>query len=231
MNYEAVALWSQVVAAVLFAAIVIWGFHKFLSPAINAATATKNEEIRALERRRDDAKQSVEAALTEVGNDEGDAQRIRERIERDGEREAGALVSEAKAEAERLVRNANGELDRARLAARDKLRIELIEKALNLAHRQAAERIDERANQALVRRFIDELERGRAADAERNPRPALRPGDLPTRRGGRKGSRDRTRPARGLGRHPCRRERAALLLRPDFGSRREAEGARCDVLR
>ena len=159
--YEAIALWSQVVAAVLFAAIVIWGFHKFLTPAINAATAAKNEEIRSLERRRDQAQEAVARERAVVGDADNDAKLIRERIEHDAAREAEAIVADATHEADRLVRNAGGELDRARLAARDKLRVEMIEKALNLARRQAAARIDASSNEALVKRFIDELERGR----------------------------------------------------------------------
>ncbi len=163
MSYEAIALWSQVVAAVAFAAIVVWGFHKYLTPAINAATAAKNEEIRGMERRREDARKAVVLARAEVEQAENDAARIRTRIAHDADLEAANLVAEATREAERIVRNAEGELDRARLVARDKLRVDMIEKALNAARREAQSRIDERVNHELVRHFIDELERGERA--------------------------------------------------------------------
>jgi len=161
VNYEAIALTSQIVAAVVFAAIVVWGFIRLVTPAINAATAAKNEEIAQNERRRDDAKRAVELSRSELGRAEGEARGIRERIEHDAQREAQHIVEEAKAEAERIIRNADGELARARIAARDELRIDLVEKALAEARKKATRQIDERADAALVTRFIEELERGR----------------------------------------------------------------------
>lgn len=160
MNYEAIALWSQVVAAVVFAIFVVWSFNKFITPAIAAATAAKNEEIAANERRRDDAVKAVELARSEVVEADSDARHIGERIQADAQREAVKIVADAKAEGERIVRNAGAELERARLAARDHLRVEMIEKALNLARERAQAQIDDDANEALVGKFIDELERG-----------------------------------------------------------------------
>jgi F-type H+-transporting ATPase subunit b len=159
VSYQQIALWSQVVAAIVFAAIVVWGFRKFIVPAIAAATAAKNEEIAQNERRRDDAKRQVALAQAEVVEADRDASSIRERIAHDAEREAQTVVAEAKVEAERLIRNANGELARSRVAARDNFRIELIEKALNAARHEAKSRIDAGADAKLVERFIDELER------------------------------------------------------------------------
>jgi F-type H+-transporting ATPase subunit b len=160
VNYTAIALWSQVIAAVVFAAIIVLGFIRFITPAIVRATAAKNEEIGEMERRRDDAVRSVEAARQELLRAEQDARRIRETIERDARREAQDILAEANAEARRLIHNAHGEFERARLAARDKLRVEMIERALELARKEAASRIDERVDVKLVDRFIAELERG-----------------------------------------------------------------------
>jgi F-type H+-transporting ATPase subunit b len=103
---------------------------------------------------------SVEAARQELLRAEQDARRIRETIERDARREAQDILAEANAEARRLIHNAHGEFERARLAARDKLRVEMIERALELARKEAASRIDERVDVKLVDRFIAELERG-----------------------------------------------------------------------
>ena len=163
MNYEAIALWSQVIAAVIFAAIVVWGFIRFITPAINRGTAAKNEEIRENERRRDEAVKQVELARAEVEGAKADAEQIRRRIEHDARREAEEIVAEANAEAQRLVRNAHGEYERQRLAARDKLRIELIERALAEARKKAAAQIDSPTDVRLVDRFIADLERKGAA--------------------------------------------------------------------
>jgi F0F1-type ATP synthase membrane subunit b/b' len=159
MNYEAIALWSQVIAAVVFAAIIIWGFIRFITPAINHGTAAKNEEIRENEQRRDEAVKQVEVARAEVERAKADAEQIRRRIEHDARREAEDILAEANAEAQRLVRNAHGEYERQRLAARDKLRIELIERALAEARKKAAAQIDAPTDLMLVDRFIADLER------------------------------------------------------------------------
>ena len=160
INYEAIALWSQVVAAVLFAVVVVVGFIKYITPAIEKATAAKNEEIRESERRRDEALKDVEAARAAFAQAAEDGKRISERIRHDARLEAQGIVVEANADAERLVRNARGELARCRVAARDRLRIELIEKALTQARTMAAQRIDANTDTKLVERFIGELERG-----------------------------------------------------------------------
>lgn len=162
MNYEAIALWSQVVAAVAFAAVVIWGFTKFITPAIKNATLAKNDEIRESERRRDEALRAVEEARAALAQADIDARTIGERIRHDARAEAQDIIVEARTDADRMIRNARGELGRERVAARDRLRIELIEKALAVARREAAQRIDERRDTKLVDRFIGEIERGAA---------------------------------------------------------------------
>lgn len=160
IDYEAIALWSQVIAAVLFAAIVVMGFIKFITPAIEKATAAKNEEIRESERRRDEALKDVEAARAALAQAAADGTRISERIRHDARMEAQNIMVEANADAERLIRNARGELARCRVAARDHLRVELIERALAEARKVAGQRIDATTDTKLVERFIGELERG-----------------------------------------------------------------------
>lgn len=160
MNYEAIALWSQVIAAVAFAAIVVWGFIKYMTPAIEKATSAKNEDIRENERRRDEAVKAVEAARQALAQAAIDGRTIGERIRHDARLEAQNIVVEANADADRLLRNARGELQRCRIAARDKLRVELIERALSEARKIAAQRIDERTDTKLVERFIAQVELG-----------------------------------------------------------------------
>lgn len=160
IDYEAIALWSQVIAAVAFAVLVVMGFIKYITPAIEKATAAKNEETAESERRRDEALKDVEAARIALAQTVEDARRISERIRHDARVEAQNIVVEANADAERLIRNARGELARCRIAARDHLRVELIEKALAQARKMAAQRLDQNADSKLVQRFIGELERG-----------------------------------------------------------------------
>jgi F-type H+-transporting ATPase subunit b len=159
MNYDAIALWSQVVAAVVFAALIVIGFMRFLTPTIERMTAAKNEEIRQNEQRRDEAVGNVAKARAEIEEAAGDAARIKEHIERDARREAAIIVATAHSEAQRLVRNAHAEYERSRASARDRLRIEMIERALASARKTVAARVDANAEATLVGRFISELER------------------------------------------------------------------------
>ncbi|HTX04042.1 MAG TPA: hypothetical protein VMD07_10205 [Candidatus Acidoferrales bacterium] len=159
MNYVAIALWSQVIAAVVFAALIVIGFIRFLTPTIQRMTAAKNDEIRENEKRRDAAVQRVAAARAAIAEATADAARIKEHIEHDARREAAIIVATAHSEAQRLVRNAHADYERSRVAARDRLRVEMIEKALASARRTVLDRIDEKAEATLVGRFIDELER------------------------------------------------------------------------
>ena len=159
MNYDAIALWSQVVAAVVFAALIVIGFMRFLTPTIARMTAAKNDEISENEKRRDEAVRRVNAARAEIAEATTDAARIKENIERDARREAAIIVATAHSEAQRLVRNAHAEYERSRAAARDRLRIEMIDKALAAARKTVIARVDDKAEATLVGRFIDELER------------------------------------------------------------------------
>jgi hypothetical protein len=63
----------------------------------------------------------------------------------------------------RLIQNARGELDRGRIAGRDKLRIEFIEKALNRARELAAQQLTDAANAQLVSKTVDDLTIGTGA--------------------------------------------------------------------
>jgi F-type H+-transporting ATPase subunit b len=159
VNYDAIALWSQVVAAVVFAALIVFGFVRLLTPTIEKMTAAKNEEIRGNEQRRDEAVRTVTKARAEIDEAATDAARIKDHIERDARREAAIIVATAHSEAQRLVRNAHAEYERSRAAARDRLRVEMIEKALASARKTVATRVDENAEATLVGRFIKELER------------------------------------------------------------------------
>ncbi len=232
MNYEAIALWSQVVAAVVFAALIVVGFIRFLTPTIARMTAAKNDEIRESEKRRDEAVQRARAARSEIAEATTDAARIKEHIERDARREAAIIVATAHSEAQRLVRNAHADYERSRAAARDRLRIEMIDKALAAARKTVLARIDEKAEATLVGRFIDELE-GKGdllvADETLARRYAQAVFDL-AKDGGKIAETGRDLRTIWDAMQGRRRSRA-LLLRSDHRSRREAKSAGRCVLR
>lgn len=159
MNYEAIAEWSQVTSALLFMGVLVWIWIKFIQPAVLAAQVAQNAKIAEAERHRDEAKAALEGLQREIEAAQRDAVAIKERVAAlmSGERET--LLREAREAGERALRDAQAELSRARVAARDQLRDELIEKALAAARNIAAHRVDAGANRKLVDSFVGSLGR------------------------------------------------------------------------
>ena len=157
-----VALWSQVAGSVAFLIVLIVLFRKFMIPAVLANQAARNAQLAETEARRSRIQTEAAQARGEIEAADRDAAEIRNRVAHATERDRAHALDEAKAEGERLVRNAEGELERARIAARDRLRIELIEKALRKARAQASGRVSDAVNTALVETTVADLTRGKA---------------------------------------------------------------------
>jgi F-type H+-transporting ATPase subunit b len=162
ISYEEIAKWSDIVSAILFLAVLVYLWFKYIQPAVLAAQVKSNELINLAERHRDEAKAAIEALNHELEGAQRDAGLIRERAAGQAQREAEALVADAKASGERALHNAQGELGRARAAARQQLRDELAEQALDLARSQAQQRVDGALNLKLVQAFVTSLEHGSA---------------------------------------------------------------------
>jgi F-type H+-transporting ATPase subunit b len=156
-----VALWSQVAGSISFAVVLVLLFRKYLIPAVQANQKARNAQLADAEARRARVQTEAAKARGEIEAADRDAAEIRNRVARATERDRAHTLDEANAEGERLVRNAEGELERARLAARDRLRIELIEKALAKARAEAPKRVSDAVNTSLVEHTVDDLARGR----------------------------------------------------------------------
>lgn len=159
--YVNLAIWSQVAAAVVFIGALAYLWVRYLQPMVLAAQARSNEQIAEAERHRDNAKAALDALIEEIDNAAHDADLIRERAKHQAEREHAAILAETNLAGERLLRNASGELERARAAARERLRGELVIRALQLARNDAAKRIDRPVQERLVEGFLNTLERAR----------------------------------------------------------------------
>jgi len=162
-QFEQIAKWSQVVCAIVFLVFLIWATRKWLVPAIAANTAARNAELVIAEKRRETTRVEVAEARAAVEAADRDALAIAQRAKDDAARERAHILAEAKADGERTVRNAEGELGRARLAAQSQLRQEFIERALERARADAAARIDAPYNTKLVNAAVDALSAGRPA--------------------------------------------------------------------
>jgi F0F1-type ATP synthase membrane subunit b/b' len=159
--YEHVAFWSQLAGSLAFIACIVYGWVRFVTPAVIAQRDRKNAELFEAEKRRDSLQAEVEVARREVARAEVEADAIRARAERDAQRLHDRIIAEAQAEGERLVRNAEGELERGRLAARDLLRDELLSQAVQIAVR-AAKSLEPGSDRGLIDSAVASLERGAA---------------------------------------------------------------------
>ena len=156
-----VALWSQVAGAVAFLVVLILLFRKYLIPAVDANEKARNAQIAEAEARRTRMQTEASKARGEIEAADRDAAEIRRRVEHAIELDRAHALDEAGAEGARLVRNAEGELERARLAARDRLRIEFIEKALAKARAEAPKRVDPATNERLIGQTVGDLVKGK----------------------------------------------------------------------
>jgi F-type H+-transporting ATPase subunit b len=164
MNYDAVAFWSQIAGFILFALALVWAWSKWLAPAVSAAQKTGNDRIALAERHRDEMRGALESLRHEIEGAKLDGETMVARVKERAGHEHDAIVTEAKEAGERSIRAAAGELGRARAAARERLREEFAAKAIELAQKNAAERVDARTNSRLMQEFLESLDGGRAAE-------------------------------------------------------------------
>ncbi len=157
MNYDAIAFWSQIAGFVLFVVFLIWAAGKWIAPAITAAQKASNERIAQAERHRDEMTAALESLRHEIDGAKRDAQTIIERAKERAQHERDAIVAEAREAGARMVQNAEGELARARNAARERMREDLADKALAIARQSAMQRIDANVNSLLMKEFLGSL--------------------------------------------------------------------------
>jgi len=160
VNYEAVALYSQVGGSAFFLAAMIFIWVRFIQPAVIASQEANNRLIAEAERHRDEAKAMLDGLQGEIEKAQADAAAIKTRAGVQAEREIEAMLAEANAAGERAVRNASGELARSRVAAQARLREEFLERSLDLARGEASKRVSAPVNAKLVAEFAEVLDSG-----------------------------------------------------------------------
>ncbi len=151
--YLEIAVWSQVVSSIVFIAAIVFLWFKWILPVLMDAQARSNEQIAEAERHRDEVRGALEALRTEIESARHDAELIEQRAGDHAERERDATVAEATDAGERVLRDAGKELDRARAAARLRLRSELLERALQVARARCSTDRRTRARRAFGRRI------------------------------------------------------------------------------
>jgi F0F1-type ATP synthase membrane subunit b/b' len=156
--YLEISIWSQVVSSILFLGALVLVWNRWILPVVMAAQARSNAKIAESERHRDEARGALDALREEIDSARRDAELIEQRAELHAQRERETILKEATEAGERGLRDAGGELERARAAARLRLRDELLERALQIARRDAARRVDPALDLRLVERFLGSLE-------------------------------------------------------------------------
>jgi F-type H+-transporting ATPase subunit b len=141
-NYEAYAVWSVVASSVIFAAVIVWIFTKYLAPAVASAQNTRNEEIAQAQLRRDEAVAELERVRKEQQTLEEQLAQMRLRAQSDAQRERDHILQEARNDGDHVIRNAEGELSRARHHGENQIRHDLLARAVVHARERAMREID-----------------------------------------------------------------------------------------
>jgi F0F1-type ATP synthase membrane subunit b/b' len=157
--YVKIAIWSQVVSALLFMCVLIWLWFKYIQPAILTAQDRQNKQIAEAERHRDEAKAMLDLLRNDIESASHDAEAIKTRVDVQAAREFEGIVTEAREAGEHGVRGAQASFSGMLAAARDRFRGEMLDKALARARIEATSRVDDALDARLVDGFAASLER------------------------------------------------------------------------
>lgn len=151
-------------------AILLWVFTKKVVPALEKVHAERVAAIEGGMNKAEEAQRKAEAALKEYqaqlaqAKDESNA--IREEAKADAAAYAAELRQKAQTDADRIVENAQRQIDAERQQAMISLRGEVGTLATDLASRIVGESLHDSARQSgVIDRFIAELEQASPADA------------------------------------------------------------------
>jgi len=157
-QYLQIALWSQVVSSIVFIAVLIFIWFRWIMPVVMASQERSNRQIADAERHRDEVKGALEALRGEIETARHDGQLIEQRASGRAKHERDLLLNEAEEAGKRALADAERELDRALTAARHRLRDEMLERALALARNDAMQRVGPDLDARFVERFTGSLE-------------------------------------------------------------------------
>ncbi len=156
--YLEIALVSQVVSSIVFIAALVYAWIRWMLPVVLAAQERSNRQIAEGERHRDEVKGALEALRGEIETARHDAELIERRSTERGEHERRLMLAEATEAGDRALADAGRELDRARAAARARLRDEIVARALELARDDAKRLVNPALDARFVERFIGSVE-------------------------------------------------------------------------
>jgi F0F1-type ATP synthase membrane subunit b/b' len=157
--YIKIAVWSQVVSSIFFIAVLAFVWYRWMLPVLLAAQSRSNRQIAEAERHRDEVRGALTALREEIESARHDAGLIVARADVHARHEREAALKETTESGERTLHDAQGELGRARAAARQRLRDELVAGALKLARGDAVARVGPGIERRLIDGLVGSLER------------------------------------------------------------------------
>jgi F-type H+-transporting ATPase subunit b len=166
--------WSEVIASLVFIAILTYILAKVVVPRFEATYAERTEAIQGGMEKAEKAQEAAEAALREyqaqLSEARTEAARIREDAKTQGTQIIAEMREQAQAEAARIKANAEANLEAERNQLMNALRSEVGGLATTLAGRIVGEAMDddERARRT-VDRFLADLEEQDAAEPANQP--------------------------------------------------------------
>lgn len=151
-------VWSGIIIAILFIAVMKFLYPKYteimdertktIASGIELAETAKQQ----LEKAEEEAEAKVTAAVAEAGKIRAEAQALAKDV-------VNKAKAEAQIEAERIIANANRQIEANRQAAQISLRAEVGILATELAEKIVGEQLkDKELSARVVDRFLDELE-------------------------------------------------------------------------
>ncbi|MFZ1017526.1 MAG: hypothetical protein WAN39_06585, partial [Candidatus Cybelea sp.] len=93
--YIQIAVWSQVASSIVFIAVLVYMWTRFIKPVLMAAQERSNRQIAEAERHRDEVKGALTALHEEIRSAGRDAELIAQRAELHAAREREAVLAEA----------------------------------------------------------------------------------------------------------------------------------------
>jgi len=164
--------WPDVIGALICFLIILFFFWKYALPRVRTLLDERAEAIEGNIAKADEAQHKAEALLEEytaqLADARAEAAKIREQARTDGQRIVAEAKDTATAEAARVTANAQAQIESERQSAVVSLRGEVGSLAIDLASGVIGEALnDDSKSQAIVDRFLADLEAGEKAGSSR----------------------------------------------------------------
>jgi F-type H+-transporting ATPase subunit b len=164
--------WPDIIGALVCFLVILFFFWKYALPRVQKLLDERAEAIEGNIAKADEAQHKAEALLEEytaqLADARAEAAKIREQARAEGQRIVAEAKDTATAEAARVTANAQAQIESERQSAVVSLRGEVGSLAIDLASGVIGEALnDDRKAQAIVDRFLADLEAGEKAGSSR----------------------------------------------------------------